>query len=82
MELDKTYDVLKITNGFFRPYDSVEKTHGIAKVVGCTGSLSMEAETRTVTKRCEGEVVEERTITTAYLVNVTGHFPVGILRDI
>lgn len=82
MELNNTYDILKITNGYFRGYDPVEKTHGAAKATGCTGSLSMEAETRTVVKRCEGEVVEERTIVTAYLVTLVGHLPVGVLRDI
>ncbi len=82
MELDKSYDVQRITNGFIRVYDETAKTYGIAKATGCLGSLSTESETRTVVKRCEGEVVEERVITTALLVTFTGHMPIGVLRDV
>jgi hypothetical protein len=82
MELDKSYDVQRITNGFIRVYDETAKTYGVAKATGCLGSLSTESETRTVVKRCEGEVVEERVITTALLVTFTGHMPIGVLRDV
>ncbi len=82
MELDKSYDVQRITNGFIRVYDETAKTYGIAKATGCLGSLSTESETGTVVKRCEGEVVEERVITTALLVTFTGHMPIGVLRDV
>lgn len=82
MELDKSYDVQRITNGFVRIYDEVEKTFGTAKATGCTGSLSMEPETRTVVKRCEGEVTEERVIIIGMLVTFVGHVPIGVLRDI
>ena len=72
MELDKNYDLLRITNGFFRGYDSETKAYGTAKSTGCTGSLSMEPETRTVVKRCEREVTEERVIITGMVVTFAG----------
>ena len=82
MELDKSYDVVRITNGFTRMYDETSKTYGAAKATGCLGSLSIESETRTVVKRCEREVTEERVITTGLLVTFSGHMPIGVLRDV
>lgn len=82
MELEKSYDLLKITNGYFRGFDPVAKTYGTAKSTGCTGSLNIEPETRTITKRCEGEVTEERVVIIGYLVTFTGHVPIGVLREI
>ena len=40
MELDKSYDVQRITNGFIRVYDETAKTYGTAKATGCLVSLS------------------------------------------
>lgn len=82
LDLNQSFDVLKITNGFHRGYDSVAKTFGVAKKLGCTGSLGMDPDIRTITKKCEGVVQEEVTITNFYNVVVSGHMTIGVLRDI
>ena len=82
IDVNQSYDVLKITNGYFRGYDPVEKTYGTAKKLGCTGSLAMEPDVRTITKVCEGVAQDEVTITNFYTVTVSAHLTVGVLRDI
>ena len=80
MELDNTFDILRITDGYYRPYEG--DTLGEAKKLGCVGSLGMEPDVRTFTKTCEGVVTDEITLINFYTVTFTGHVTIGALRDI
>lgn len=80
MELDNTFDILRITDGFYRPYEG--DVLGTAQKLGCVGSLGMEPDIRTVTKTCEGVVTDEITTTNFFTVSFAGHITIGALRDI
>ena len=82
MELNQSYDLLKVTNGQFRPWDEATKAYLEAKALGCVGALGMEADVRSITKVCEGVVEEEITLINFYTVTITGHMPIGVIRDI
>lgn len=82
MELDQSFDILRITEGFFRPYDEETKTYGVAKPMGCVGTLGMEADVRTISKKCEGVTTDEITKTNFYTVTFAGHATIGLIRDI
>lgn len=81
LDLNQSFDMLKITNGNYRGYDSVAKTFGVAKKLGCTGGLSADSDTRTITKKCEGVVTEEVNIINFLNVVLSGHMTIGVLRD-
>ncbi|HEM3508248.1 phage tail protein [Streptococcus suis] len=84
--MSKVFDVLQdfeqfeITNGQFRPLVSGQL--GAAERLGCTGSISVEAESKTVTKKCEGNVTKEVTIIQKLNATVSMHMPVAILRKV
>lgn len=80
MDILEQFDLFEITNGQFRL-----KSKGVlqeAAKLGCTGEISVEAETSTITKKCEGKVARE--VTTIQKLNGTfkGHMPVGVLRNV
>ncbi|MGV3353233.1 phage tail protein [Streptococcus orisratti] len=80
MDLTSQFDKMRITNGKWRKQGK-SALEAVTKL-GCTGSLSVEAKTKTITKTCEGKVAKEKTIITKLNGTFTGHFPVGVLRDV
>lgn len=76
MDLTKQFDNYEVTNGQF-----IEKGK-TAVVLGCTGQLSIEAETKTITKKCEGKTARESTQVIKLNGTFTGHMPVGVLRSV
>lgn len=79
MDLTTQFDQMRITNGKWRKKTS--STLEAATKLGCTGAISVEAETKTISKKCEGKVAKEKTIITKLNGTFTGHIPVGVLRD-
>lgn len=77
-DVTQQFDNYEITNGQFRQRTGNQL--GEAKKLGCTGKISVEAETHKVTKKCEGKVAREVTIIDKLNIVFTGHMPVGILR--
>ncbi|MGT2682993.1 hypothetical protein [Streptococcus porci] len=80
MDLTKQFDQFEITNGQFRKMAKSQLE--VAKKLGCTGALSVEAETKTITKKCEGKTAKEVIIVDKLNCTFTGHMPVGVLRDV
>lgn len=74
------FDQFEITNGQFRK--SKAGVLQAATKLGCTGKLSVEAETSTITKKCEGKVDKEVTVVQKLNITFAGHMPVGVLRDV
>ncbi|HHJ2556268.1 TPA: phage tail protein [Streptococcus pyogenes] len=81
MTFDPTqqFDAYEITNGQFRKRTKGQL--GEAKKLGCTGEISVEAETHKVTKKCEGKVAREVTIIDKLNITFKGHMPVDMLRE-
>lgn len=48
----------------------------------CTGSIAVETETQTKTKKCGSKVVKELTKPTKMTVTVTAHLPIDVFRRI
>ncbi|MGX7108350.1 hypothetical protein [Facklamia miroungae] len=70
------FDHFEITNGMFR-----KASEGLllaAMPIGCTGSVSIEPETRPIIKRCEGKVVKEVTIIEKLTGTFTGHLTLAM----
>ncbi|MDE1693121.1 phage tail protein [Streptococcus suis] len=84
--MSKVFDVLQdfeqfeITNGQFRPLVSGQL--GAAERLGCTGSISVEAESKTIIKKCEGNVTKEVPVIQKLNGTVSMHMPVAILRKV
>ncbi|HEM3632357.1 TPA: phage tail protein [Streptococcus suis] len=84
--MSKTFDVLQdfeqfeITNGKFRPLTNGQL--GNAERLGCTGSISVESESKTITKKCEGNVTKEVTVVQKLNGTLSMHMPVAILRKV
>lgn len=84
--MSKTFDVLQdfeqfeITNGKFRPL--VNGVLGNAERLGCTGSISVESESKTITKKCEGNVTKEVPVIQKLNGTLSMHMPVAILRKV
>lgn len=76
MDITQQFDNYEVTNGQF-----LEKGQNAVKL-GCTGALNIEAETKTITKKCEGKVAREVTSVTKLNGTFTGHMPVGVLRSV
>lgn len=81
MELNTLYKQYKVTNGQFRPIGA-EGTPGTAMELGCTGALEAEPEMKTLSMRCEGDIVDEISKPEFYTVNFTGHLTLGVAREI
>lgn len=79
MDLLEQFDNFRITNGKWRKREKGVLKNAIK--LGCTGALSAEAETTTITKKCEGKVAREVTRVTKISGTFTGHVAVGVLRD-
>lgn len=80
MDITQQFDAYEITNGKFR-----KKTNGTldeSVALGCTGTLSVEPDTRPVRKQCEGRTAKEVTIFNKLDCTFNGHMPVGVLRDV
>lgn len=80
MELTEQFDNYEITNGMFRALTGGQL--GTAEKLGCTGTITVEAETKKVTKKCEGKTAKEKTIVEKLNCTFKGHMPVGILRKV
>ncbi|HEL1986708.1 TPA: phage tail protein, partial [Streptococcus suis] len=84
--MSKVFDVLQdfeqfeITNGQFRPLVSGQLT--TAERLGCTGSISVEAESKMIIKKCEGNVTKEVPVIQKLNATVSMHMPVAILRKV
>lgn len=84
--MSKTFDILQdfehfeITNGKFRPLTNGQL--GDAERLGCTGSISVESESKTITKKCEGNVTKEVTVVQKLNGTLSMHMPVAILRKV
>ncbi|WP_156009760.1 phage tail protein [Streptococcus ruminantium] len=84
--MSKVFDVLQdfeqfeITNGQFRPLVSGQLS--TAERLGCTGSISVEAESKKITKKCEGKVTEEVMIIQKLNGTLSMHMPVAVLRKV
>lgn len=78
--IEEQFDNYEVTNGQFRKKTS--GSLGTAAKLGCTGELSVEAEIKTVTKKCEGKTAKEVTMIQKLNGTFKGHMPVGVLRDV
>ncbi|HEM3080584.1 hypothetical protein [Streptococcus suis] len=84
--MSKVFDVLQdfeqfeITNGQFRPLVSGQL--GAAERLGCTGSISVESESKVITKKCEGNVTKEVPVVLKLNGTLSMHMPVAILRKV
>lgn len=73
-----TFDQYKVTNGTVRwktadSYDTFQE-------LGCVGTLGLETELKTVTKKCEGDEVMSVDIPTRVNGTLVLHMPVPIFR--
>lgn len=80
MELTEQFDNYEITNGMFRQMKAGQLQ--TAEKLGCTGTITVEAETKKVTKKCEGKTAKEKTIVEKLNCTFKGHMPVGVLRKV
>lgn len=80
MDITNQFDAYRITNGQWRK--KAADTLATATALGCVGAVNGTAETRAVSKRCEGDVVKERTIIQKLNMTFRGHMPVGVIRDV
>lgn len=74
------FDHFEITNGHFRP-----KGDGLlleSMPIGCTGSVEIETETRTVSKKCEGKVAKEVTVIEKLTGTFTGHLTIDMAKEV
>ena len=80
MEITEHFDAYLVTNGQYRK--KTADVLAVATALGCTGAINGEPETRTLVKRCEGVVTEERLLIDKMNMTFRGHMPVGGLRDV
>lgn len=74
------FDNFEITNGQFR-----SKSEGVfqeAQGIGCTGKLEISAETRTITKKCEGKTAKEVVVIDKLVGTFSGHMTIDMLRKV
>lgn len=80
MDITQQFDAYEITNGKFRK--KTNGTLGESVDLGCTGTLSVEPDTQTIVKRCEGRTTKEVIRFNKLDCTFNGHMPVGVLRDV
>lgn len=80
MKITEQFDQYEVTNGQFRMKKGSDLQ--APTKLGCTGALSIESETKTVTKKCEGKTAREVVIVEKLNGTFTGHLPVGVLRNV
>ena len=70
------FEIYQVTNGH-AGFGTANAT-----AIGCTGSLEVEPDTKTVTKKCEGVTTDEVQQVVGLTVNFSGHVKVDVLRNV
>lgn len=77
-----TFDQFRVTNGHVAFIDPDTSERGEQYDIECTGSLSVDSETKTISKVCEGIVTDEISVIESMAVDLSGHMPVEVLRNV